>query len=315
MSPGPADPSRAARREPPAAAAAFVPAARVWLLAARPKTLLAAVSPVMVGTAMAWGDGVFHALSAVLALVGAVLIQVGTNFHNDYSDFEKGTDRPDRVGPTRVTAAGLSTVAQMRRATIAVFSLAVASGMYLMIRGGWPIVVVGFSSILFGVLYTAGRKSLAYLGIADVFVLVFFGPVAVAGTYYVQALSLHPAPVIAGFGPGLLSMAILLVNNIRDADGDAAAGKRTLVVRLGRPVGRALYALSIVGAAVVAAWVALSPEGHPASALAALVAIPGFLLWRTVSRETTGPALNPVLGRTAALGLAWSFLFSIGCLL
>ena len=264
---------------------------------------------------MAWADGLFHALSALLALVGAVLIQVGTNFHNDYSDFEKGTDRPDRAGPTRATAAGLATPAQMRRATIAVFAVAVASGVYLMIRGGWLIVAVGFSSILFGVLYTAGRKSLAYLGIADVFVLVFFGPVAVAGTYYVQALSLHPAPVIAGFGPGLLSMAILLVNNIRDAEGDAAAGKRTLVVRLGRPAGRTLYALSVAGAAAVAVWVAFSPAGHPASALAALVAIPGYFMWRTVVREMTGPALNPVLGRTAALGLAWSLLFSIGCLI
>ncbi len=289
-----------------------LPAPRVWLLAARPKTLLASVSPVLVGTALAWADGAFHALSAALALLGAMLIQVGTNYHNDYSDFEKGTDRVGRKGPTRATAAGLATVAQMRRATVAAFGLAVVAGLYLMARGGWPIAIVGFSSILFGVLYTAGRRSLAYLGIADGFVLLFFGPVAVAGTHFVQALSFSPEAAIAGLGPGLLSTALLLVNNVRDVEGDAAAGKRTLVVRLGRAAGVALYAVCILGAAAAAVWVGLQPGGRPAAAAAAVVALPGLALWRGLARGGDPAAYGALLVRTSALGLAWALLFSLG---
>ncbi|MFB3133801.1 MAG: 1,4-dihydroxy-2-naphthoate octaprenyltransferase, partial [Rhodothermales bacterium] len=163
----------------------------IWTAAARPKTLGAAVAPVLVGTAMAWEAGGFHAPAALCALLGALLIQIGTNFSNDYADFLKGADTGVRKGPLRVTQAGLVAPATMKRATVLVFALAFVVGLYLIWRGGWPILVIGVLSILSGVFYTVGRYSLADLGLADVFVLVFFGPVAVGGTYYVQALEIN----------------------------------------------------------------------------------------------------------------------------
>lgn len=294
---------------------AFLPHASVLLKATRPKTLWAAAAPVLIGWALAAGDGEFHLLAASLALLGAILIQIATNYHNDYADFLKGTDSEDRVGPQRVTAAGLATPEQMKRATVAVFGLAVVAGTYLMIRGGWPIVLIGFSSIAFGVLYTAGPKSLAYLGIADFFVLIFFGPVAVGGTYWVQALDIHPIVVVAGLAPGLLSMAILLVNNIRDVDGDRLAGKKTLIVRVGRNVGIGLYALSVTAAALVPVLLLAMGSGRPFALLAALILVPGFGLVRRLSTISAPRELNPVLGRTAQLLLLYAVLFSVGWLI
>lgn len=284
----------------------------VLLKATRPKTLWAAAAPVFIGWALAMGDGVFHALAAGLALAGALLIQVATNYHNDYADFLKGTDKADRVGPQRVTAAGLATPAQMKRATFLAFGLAVVAGLYLMVRGGWPIVIVGFSSILFGVLYTAGSRSLAYLGIADLFVLLFFGPVAVGGTYWVQGLTMRPEVLLAGLAPGLLSMAILLVNNIRDVDDDRESGKRTLIVRMGRSFGVALYAGCFLLAAAVPVILWTQGSGRPWAMGASLIAVPGLLLVREVSRTSEPSALNPVLGKTAQLLLLYALLFSIG---
>lgn len=289
-----------------------LPSARVLLKATRPKTLWAAASPVFIGWALAMGDGAFHLLAAGLALAGALLIQVATNYHNDYADFLKGTDKPDRVGPQRVTAAGLATPVQMKRATVLAFGLAVVAGLYLMVRGGWPIVIVGFSSILFGVLYTAGARSLAYLGIADLFVLIFFGPVAVGGTYWVQTLTMRPEILVAGLAPGLLSVAILLVNNIRDVEDDRQSGKRTLIVRAGRRVGVGLYALCFLIAAAIPVILLVQGSGRPWALLASLVAAPGIALVGKVSRTEAPAALNPVLGRTAQLLLLYAILFSVG---
>lgn len=310
-----ADPAVAEPAVAPTGATAFLPRASVLLKATRPKTLWAAAAPVLIGWALAAGDGEFHALAAILALLGAILIQIATNYHNDYADFLKGTDGEDRVGPQRVTAAGLATPEQMKRATVAVFGLAVLAGTYLMIRGGWPIVLIGFSSIAFGVLYTAGPKSLAYLGIADFFVLIFFGPVAVGGTYWVQALDIHPMVVVAGLAPGLLSMAILLVNNIRDVDGDRLAGKKTLIVRVGRNVGIGLYARSVTAAALVPVLLLAMGSGRPWALLALLILVPGFSLVRRLSTISAPRELNPVLGRTAQLLLLYAVLFSVGWLI
>jgi 1,4-dihydroxy-2-naphthoate octaprenyltransferase len=288
-----------------------MPSVRTWLLASRPKTLFAAAAPVLIGTAMAVESGQGHAVSAVLCLLGALLIQVGTNFHNDVADFEKGIDSADRMGPLRATAAGLATVSEMKRATIVVFGLAVIAGAYLIWRGGLPIVIIGVLSILFGVLYTASRFSLSSLGIADLFVFVFFGPVAVGGTYYVQSLSITPAVLLAGVAPGLLSVAILLVNNIRDVDDDRESGKNTLVVRIGRGRGVVLYLLCIAMAAAVPVVLTL---GRPTKAwvLISLLALPLLLAawWRLRSQE--GRRLNPVLARTAQALMLYSILFSIG---
>jgi len=289
---------------------------KTWMLAARPKTLWAGAGPVFMGTAMAAADGAFHPVAALCALAGALLIQVGTNFANDYFDFVKGTDTAERVGPTRATQAGLVTPAQMRNATIAVFTLAFVSGLYLVYRGGTPILVLGVVSILCGVLYTGGPFPLGYLGLGDIFVLFFFGPVAVGGTYYVQALSLPTLPLLAGLAPGLISCAILTANNLRDADGDVKTGKKTLAVRFGKPFARAEFVLSLlVGVVgVTLALVALAPA-HWKALLALVALLPAIKPLRTVLARAEGPALNEVLADTGKVLLAYSVLFSIGWLL
>jgi 1,4-dihydroxy-2-naphthoate octaprenyltransferase len=284
----------------------------VWILAARPKTLWAAVAPVLVGIAMAVEAGAFHAPAALCALLGAVFIQIGTNFANDYHDFLKGADTSARKGPLRVTQAGLVAPAAMRRATVLVFALAIAAGLYLIVRGGWPVLLIGVLSILFGVLYTAGRYSLAYLGIADLFVLVFFGPVAVAGTYYVQALAVDAVVVVAGLAPGLLSTAVLLVNNSRDVDEDRAAGKRTLVVRLGRRAAVALYTTCVAAAVLTPVALYLWTGRHAGGLLGCLILPLAVPVVRKLMQERDPFRLNPLLGGTARLLLVYSLLFGIG---
>jgi 1,4-dihydroxy-2-naphthoate octaprenyltransferase len=284
----------------------------VWTAAARPKTLGAAVAPVLMGTAMAWADGGFHAGAACCALLGAVLIQIGTNFSNDYSDYLKGADTEDRKGPLRVTQAGLVAPSTMKRATVGVFTLAFVVGLYLVWRGGWPVLVIGLLSILSGLLYTVGRYSLAYLGLADLFVLVFFGPVAVGGTYYVQALDINAAVLIAGLAPGLLSTAILLVNNIRDVEEDRQAGKKTLVVRLGKSFGIGLYMFCISAAVLIPLVLFLLTGQHLWAIAVVFVLLMAVPMIRTLRIETDPAALNPLLGATGRMLLVYSILFSIG---
>jgi 1,4-dihydroxy-2-naphthoate octaprenyltransferase len=287
----------------------------VWWAAARPKTLAAAVVPVAIGSALAWTDGRFHLLAALCALVAASLIQIGTNLANDLFDFLKGADTDARVGPVRVTAAGWVSPQTMRVATGVAFGLAFASGLYLVWRGGWPILAVGLVSIALGVLYTATRYALAYTGLADVVVFVFFGPVAVAGTYYVQALGVTPASVAAGIAPGLLATALLVVNNLRDWREDAAANKRTLIVRFGPRFGHALLLACVLGAALTPPLVVALAGGAGWGALAAsLVAVSGLRAWRR-ARAQEGRALLPVLGETARLLALYGALFVPGWLL
>lgn len=289
-----------------------MPTAATWIAASRPKTLPAALSPVLIGTSMAFSDDSLHILSAALCAISAGFIQVATNFHNDVADFEKGGDTPDRKGPLRVTAAGLVSPSTMKRATAGAFAVAVLAGAYLMVRGGWPIVVIGVLSILFGILYTGGRRSLASLGLADLFVFIFFGPVAVAGTYYVQTLTVNASVIIAGLAPGALSVAILLVNNTRDVDEDARSGKRTLIVRLGRDWGARLYALCLGLAAAVPTVLALMQPSR-SMVLVALLAIPvGIHVLRRLGSETDGAKFNQFLARTAQVLLLYSVLFSVG---
>ena len=200
---------------------------------------------------MAFGDGGFHAVSALAAIACALLIQVATNYANDLFDFEKGADTEFRHGPVRVTHAGMATPGMMRRAIAAVLVLTVLGGLYLVWRGGWPILVTGLISIAAGLLYTGGPRPLGYMGLGDVLVLVFFGPVAVAGTYYVQTLSVNSTVVLAGLAPGLLSVAMLVVNNLRDTKEDRRAGKKTLAVRFGRGFARFEYVAALAGACVL----------------------------------------------------------------
>lgn len=286
----------------------------IWVEAARPKTLWAAVSPVFLGIGIAIGEGWFHAPSATLALAGALLIQIATNFHNDVADFEKGADREDRLGPRRVVAEGLLSARAVRVATYLTFGLAILSGVYLMMRGGIPIVIIGFASILFGLAYTGGRYSLAYLGIADLFVFLFFGPIAVAGTIFVQELIWPIWVWVAGAAPGLLCVNILLVNNIRDRAQDAVSTKRTLIVRFGRRFGLTLYLINIAlaGLIPIVLWaMGVAPVGVLISVLALPLAI---TTWRTVSgiAESDSVRLNPQLGATARVLLVHSCLFGLG---
>jgi 1,4-dihydroxy-2-naphthoate octaprenyltransferase len=271
------------------------------------------VAPVLLGTALAWADGGFHAVAALCALLGAVFIQVGTNYANDAEDFVRGADTDARKGPARATAGGLVTVGQMRAAAAVAFALAFAAGIALIVRGGWPILALGLASIASGYAYTAGRYALAYTGLADLFVLVFFGPVAVGGTYYVQALALPAWVLVAGLGPGALATGILLANNLRDVDEDRAADKRTLVVRFGRTVGLRLYAACVSVAVVVpAAMVLVSKDHLGALAASALASFAGRRLATALARAEGAADYNPLLGKTALLLFAYAAVFALG---
>ncbi len=280
----------------------------VWLEASRPRTLGAALAPVVMGAAIAHTEGGIHPGALAAAAVGAMLIQIGTNFANDAFDFLKGADTAERVGPARATAQGKVSARAMLVATAVVFGLATLVGVYLAIRGGWPIVVIGLCSIASGVLYTGGPRPLAYVGLGDVFVLVFFGPVAVAGTVYVQTLAWSPAAVVAGLAPGALATAILAVNNLRDRHTDAPAGKRTLAVRFGPTFARLEWAAcAAVAGAVPLVLITTRPGGLLALLTAPLALVVGRGVWRH-----DGAALNPYLGRTAGLLTAYCVLFALG---
>ena len=283
-----------------------------WILAARPKTLLAAFAPVTMGAALALRTAEFQLWPLLVALMCAISVQIGTNFCNDYCDFFQGADTDARKGPTRAVQAGLILPRAMLIATILVFSITALSSYLLYLRAGWPFLVLGAFSIALGVLYTAGRFSLAYLGIADPFVLIFFGPVAVAGTHYVQALRFDWSAVVAGLGPGLLATGLLVVNNLRDIDEDREANKRTLAVRFGATFSRVQYTVCVVGSALVPiAFVSmLRPIGW-GPMLASLVLVPGTFVIVKVWRND-GLALRPCLGMTAGLLLLFTVLFCVG---
>lgn len=285
---------------------------RVWLAAARPKTLSAAGAPIVIAAAMAAEAGALHWPSVLAALIGALLIQIGTNFANDYFDFVKGADTADRIGPTRATAAGMIRPEVMRRAMVITFALVFVPGAYILYRGGMPFLVIGLVSIACGVLYTAGPMPLAYIGLGDLFVLIFFGPVAVAGTYYLQALELPLEVIIAGFGPGLMSTAILTANNIRDIEQDRAANKRTLAARFGRKFAQAEYLTCLFGAMIVVPTILIFMTGQKLGLLLCVFTItPAIPAIRAVL-YARGPALNPALGATAHALWAYAIFFAIG---
>ncbi len=286
-----------------------------WILAARPKTLWASIAPVVVGTALAYGDGAHHWPSALIALACAVLIQIGTNFANDYFDYEKGADTEERTGPLRVTQSGMVPPTTMKWATAVIFFFACVGGAILTWRGGWPIAVVGLLCILSGLLYTGGPYPLGYLGLGDLFVLIFFGPVAVGGTYYVQALQVNTTVLVAGLGPGLLITAILTVNNLRDIEVDRKAGKRTLAVRFGKTFTRWEYAFLVLVGVSIPPFLYLRSGQHLSSLLSLLVVLPAISTLKGVFGHAEGPSLNPVLANTARISLLYSVLFSVGWLL
>ncbi|HVW22673.1 MAG TPA: 1,4-dihydroxy-2-naphthoate polyprenyltransferase [Opitutaceae bacterium] len=287
---------------------------RVWLEAARPRTLPAALAPVLVGSALAAHDGAFRGGAALLCLGFALLIQIGTNFANDYYDFVHGADHAGRVGPVRAVAAGLVAPPLMRRAMWLTFAAAFLLGLGLLARGGPWLLAVGVASILSGIAYTGGPYPLGYHGLGDLFVFLFFGLVAVAATYFVQAgrISAHALPAAAAIG--LLASNILVVNNYRDYDSDAAAGKRTLVVRFGRRFARAQYAIS--AAAALAAPLLYLSLGYKAWCLLPCLLAP--LAWSLVRRlrpEAPPRRLIALLGETGGFLALYAGLFALGCLL
>jgi 1,4-dihydroxy-2-naphthoate octaprenyltransferase len=275
---------------------------------------MAGVCPVLIGSSLADRDGAWHFGAALAALTGALGIQIGTNFCNDYFDYRQGADTERRTGPRRAVQAGLVSPATMLRATGFVFASVLLISVYLALRAGWPILILGIVSVLLGILYTAGRSSLAYLGLGDLFVLIFFGPIAVAGTYFVQALTLDGTIILAGLAPGLLSVGILVVNNLRDREQDGLVGKRTLAVRLGANFARWEYVLCLVLASLVPLALWFSCEFPPAILAASGTLLPGVWLARQLWQRD-GAELNPLLGRTAALLLAYTLAFSLGCLI
>ena len=288
---------------------------RIWLMAARPRTLPAAIAPVLVGTSLAGFAHVFHPLRFAAALLGALFIQVGTNLSNDYSDARRGADAEDRLGPVRVTAGGLVPPKQVLIATYVSFGLAVLFGVYLIVVAGWELLIVGAASILAGVAYTGGPRPYGYEGLGELFVFLFFGIVAVAGSFFVQVKALHWEAFALAVPVGLLAAGILVVNNVRDVDSDRRAGKRTLAVKLGRERTRTMYASVVYLAYLLApvtwlfgpttAWVLLPWLTLP---LAAAVV-------RIVRTRTDGPSLNGALAQSGMLQLAFCMLLSAGLLL
>jgi len=289
---------------------------KIWIDSTRPKTLWAAVGPVLIGTALAYCDTDIHIAVFLATLAAAIFIQIGTNLSNDYFDYVKGADTEERTGPVRATQAGLVSPVEMMWASVGVFGLAAFLGLYLISRGGWPILVVGVVAILSGILYTAGPLPLGYVGLGDVFVLFFFGPVAVGGTYYLQVRSINPIVIIAGLAPGLISTAILVVNNLRDRRTDKTAGKKTLVVRLGRGFGVFEYITCVVAASavpVVLCWITKGHYGCLASVLALCIA------WKSIyavySKGDDAVMCNQALGDTGKFLVLFSVLFSVGWVL
>lgn len=288
-----------------------VSARTAWWLAIRPATLTASAAPVLVGTAVAWNEGRFAAGPALAALLGASLLQVGANFANDVFDFERSADNADRLGPPRATHQGWVSPAQMKRAMWASFAGAAVVGLYLTSVAGWPVLALGLLSIAAAYLYTGGPRPYGYAGYGDLAVFLFFGPAAVVGTSYVQSLTLSPLAWLASIPVGALATAILVVNNLRDIETDARAGKHTLAVRLGESVTRRYYLLLLVVAYAVplALWLGgLTDE----SVMLSWLSLPLALRVARRIRTEHGLPLNGSLVRTARLEVVYGVLFAAG---
>ncbi len=287
---------------------------RAWVMATRPKTLAAAAIPVLVGTAVAVSAGAFAAGAAFAAFLGAGLLQIGANLANDYFDAESGADNEDRLGPTRVVQAGLLSPKAVKTATALTFGAATVVGVYLVALAGWPIVAIGVASILAAIAYTGGPYPLGYHGLGELFVFLFFGLVAVVGTYYVQALALSADPFVAAVPVGLLSSAILVVNNYRDIETDRQAGKNTLAVRLGPAATRWQYVLLVAGAYLVPV-VQVVLFAAPITLLLPLLSLPVAVVTTRRLWTNEGTALNAVLAQTAGLLSVFGILYAAGYML
>jgi 1,4-dihydroxy-2-naphthoate octaprenyltransferase len=284
-----------------------------WILASRLKTLPAAISPVLVGVSLAIHDGEFKPFIAFMTLLAAVLIQIGANFANDVYDFLKGSDREDRLGPTRATQSGLISPENMKKGMCLVFAMAICVGFYLASIGGWPIVWIGLASIASAIAYTGGPYPLGYHGWGDVFVFIFFGIIAVPGTYYLQSGIVSYDSILLGIPLGALSTAILIVNNLRDADTDIKSDKRTLAVRLGKPFVKIEYIVMMVIAFATPIYILQFWDEF--SLYIILFLLPISIQHIQSLYTKTGEALNEVLVDTAKFLFHFSLLLSIGLIL
>ena len=285
-----------------------------WLLAIRPRTLPAAAAGVVMGGALAWHDGFFRLDAMLACLFAALLLQIGSNLANDVFDFERGTDTPERLGPTRVTQAGLLRPLQVKFGMAVVFGLAALFGLYLAWLGGLPVIIIGIAAILSAIAYTGGPFPLGYYGLGDIFVFIFFGLASVAGTYYVQAGSVSPAAWWMAIPPGLLVTAILVVNNLRDLENDRKAGKRTLAVMLGERGTKIQYLIClIIGYLVLplAAWMGVVPW----MTMLAWLSLPIVNRAARLTLTQKGRPLNAALAGTGQTALVFSLLFWVGLLL
>ena len=296
------------------ATAPSTPALRIWLMAARIRTLPAAIAPVLVGTSLAGAAGIFRVGPFIAALLGSILIQIGTNLANDYSDARRGADSEDRLGPVRVTAGGLVPPRQVLIATYVTFGLAVMCGVYLVFAAGIELLFVGVASIAAGVLYTGGPKPYGYEGLGEIFVFLFFGIAAVSGSAFAQLEAWPTDAFVLAVPVGLLAAAILVVNNVRDMDTDKRAGKRTSAVRLGRERARTLYGLMLYVPYLVAPLPWLLGDLSPWLLLPWLTLPLAVRLARTVRTHADGPTLNEALAQTGMLQLAFCVLLSAGVL-
>jgi len=287
---------------------------KIWLLASRPKTLPAAIAPVLLGIALAIHEGQLNRSVAVVTLLAALLIQIGTNLANDLFDFLKGTDTEERVGPTRATQAGLITPSEMKRGTAVTFGLAILLGFYLAWTGGWPIVWIGLASIAAGLAYTGGPYPLGYHGWGDAFVMLFFGLIAVPGTYYLQTGRVTGDSLLLGVAMGAMSTAILVVNNLRDIETDAKTGKRTLAVRLGKTFSRLEYTTLLFAAYLIPTLLAVRWGNHLALYLV-YFSTPTAVKMTISMWSLEGAELFPILGGTARLLMFYSCLLALGMIL
>ncbi len=286
-----------------------------WIIAARPRTLGLSMAPVIVGTALAWAVERHLPVPVVLAaLFGSVLIQLGTNLHNDAADSKRGGDGPDRIGPVRAVGSGLLDGAAVNRVACACFAAAALMGAYLTWVGGWPIFLLGIASILSGWAYTGGPFPIAYTPLGELFVVVFFGLGAVGGTYWLCAGKLTPAAIEAGVAVGLLTGAVLLVNNYRDAKADARVGRRTLAIIAGRTATTCIYAaLMLVPFALLVPIGQMIPHGHVWPALI-ILPLAGLLIYR-FAHEPRGRGFNRILVQTVLIQVSFSLLLSFGLVL
>ncbi len=287
---------------------------QIWMMAARPRTLPAASAPVLTATAIAFAEGRFAAMPALAALLGALLLQIGANLANDVFDFHRGADTAERLGPTRVTQSGLLSPRQVQAGMWVCFGLAALLGGYLIWLAGWPVMAIGLFSILAAIAYSGGPLPFGYFGLGDLVVFIFFGPVAVAGTYFVQARQVSPAAWAASIPLGLLTTAILVVNNLRDIETDRKTGKRTLAVRIGAGATRWEYTL-IVGAAFLTAPLMVTGGLAPVWILLSWLALPFAARLLRIVWNAQGRPLNQALGGTGQLELIFGVLMGIGWVL